>query len=134
MIFVDTNLLVRLATNDVAADRDAVAQLIEKNEIRIPKTVLLETEWVLRSRYRYSIGQVLGFFEYLGGLASVYLEDEESVRWAMAAAAMGIDFADAMHLSMAAHTNEQFYTFDRTLHRRASKLKGARVRLLRPKS
>ena len=134
MIFVDTNLLVRLATNDVPADRDAVAQLLERNETRIPKTVLLETEWVLRSRYRYSSEQVLAFFEYLAGLSSVYLEDEESVRWAMGAAATGIDFADAMHLAMAAAANEHFYTFDPTLHRKASRLKGASVRLLRQKA
>jgi predicted nucleic-acid-binding protein len=131
MVVVDTNLLIRLATCDVAADRDAVARLIEKHEIRIAKTILLEAEWVLRSRYAYSSAQVLAFFEYLAGLASVYLEDEDAVRWALGAAATDIDFADAMHLSAAATTGEHFYTFDKALHRKASRLEGASVRLLR---
>lgn len=131
MVVVDTNLLIRLATGDVAADRNAVIKLIEESEVRIPKTVLLEAEWVLRSRYAYSRIQVLAFFEYLAGLSSVYLEDEESVRWALGAAADGIDFADAMHLSMAVAAGEQFCTFDKALHRKASRLNGANVRLLR---
>ena len=131
MIVVDTNLLVRLATRDVPADGDAVARLIERRDTRIPKTVLLETEWVLRSRYAYSNVQVMSLFDYLAGLSSVHLEDEESVLWAMAAAATGVDFADAMNLSMAAADGEQFYTFDKGLQRKALGLKGARVRLLR---
>ena len=131
MIVVDTNLLVRLASRDVPADGDAVAKLLEAHETRVPKTVLLETEWVLRSRYAYSRAQVLAFFDYLAGLPSVYLEDDESVHWALAAAATGIDFADAMHLSMAAAAGEQFYTLDKVLLRKASRLKGASVRLLR---
>lgn len=130
MVVVDTNLLIRLATNDVAADRNAVIRLIESNEIRVPKTVLLEVEWVLRSRYAYSDDQVLAFFEYLADLPSVYLEDEESVRWAITAAATGIDFADAMHLSSAVTASEHFYTFDKPLFRKASRLKGALIRLL----
>ncbi len=47
MIAVDTNLLVRLATNDVPAERGAVVALLDRHEALIPKTVLLETEWVL---------------------------------------------------------------------------------------
>jgi hypothetical protein len=34
---------------------------------------------VLRSRYAFSSAQVLAFFEYLAGLVSVYLEDEDAV-------------------------------------------------------
>ncbi|MEP6547368.1 MAG: hypothetical protein ABJD53_07860 [Gammaproteobacteria bacterium] len=75
MLVVDTNLLIQLATCDVAADRDAVARLIGKTEIRVSKTVLLEAEWALRSRYEYSSTQVLAFFAYLAGLSSVYLEN-----------------------------------------------------------
>jgi predicted nucleic acid-binding protein len=75
MITVDTNLLVRLATNDVPVERKAVVALLERTEALIPKTVLLETEWVLRSRYGYVIAQVVEFFEYLSAFPSVTLED-----------------------------------------------------------
>jgi len=61
MIALDTNLLVRLATDDVPAERRAVVSLLERHETLIPKTVLLETEWVLRSRYGYAPGQIAEF-------------------------------------------------------------------------
>ena len=44
MIVLDTNLLVRLATNDAPKERGAVTDLLGENECRISKTVLLETE------------------------------------------------------------------------------------------
>ena len=131
MSVLDTNLLIRLATGDVPSDRDAVVKLIEGTEVRVPKTVLLEAEWVLRSRYGYVHAQVLAFFEYLAGLPTVNFEDEEAVRWAMGVAAGGLEFADALHLSLAAATGESFHTFDKALHRKAAKIKGVRVRLLR---
>lgn len=129
MIAVDTNLLVRLATNDVPVEREAVVALLERNEALIPKTVLLETEWVLRSRYGYVIAQVAEFFEYLSALPSVTLEDGEAVRWAVEAARRGIDFADALHLASAGGL--ALATLDRKLHRKASRIKGARVHLLK---
>jgi predicted nucleic acid-binding protein len=129
MIAVDTNLLVRLATNDVPAEREAVASLLERDEALIPKTVLLETEWVLRSRYGYVLSQVAEFFEYLSALPSVTLEDGEAVRWAVGAAGCGIDFADALHLASAGGL--ALVTLDRKLHRKAARIKGARVRLLK---
>jgi predicted nucleic-acid-binding protein len=130
MIVLDTNLLVRLATNDAPKERTMVADLLGKNECRISKTVLLETEWVLRSRYDYTAAQFADFADYLLALSSLSIEDESVVRWAVDAARSGIDFADAMHLAVAVASDESFYTFDKKLHRKASRLKGARVQLL----
>jgi hypothetical protein len=86
---------------DVIPIRAAVAELIENDATRISETALREAEWVLRSRHRYSSTQVMALFGYLAGLASVISEDEDSVRSAMAAAATGIDLADAMCSSVA---------------------------------
>ena len=51
MIAVDTNVLVRLLTGDDPAQTRRAADLFAQESILIPKTVLLETEWVLRYRY-----------------------------------------------------------------------------------
>jgi len=130
MIVLDTNLLIRLATNDAPAERTVVTELLGRHECRISKTVLLETEWVLRSRYDYSAVQFADFADYLLALKSLSIEDESVVRWAVDAARTGLDFADAMHLAVAAASDESFYTFDKKLHRKALRLKGARVHLL----
>jgi len=51
MIAVDTNLLVRLLTNDDPVEAKRALRVMESDDILIPKTVLLETEWVLRHGY-----------------------------------------------------------------------------------
>lgn len=129
MIALDTNLLVRRATDDVPAERRAVVSLLERHETLIPKTVLLETEWVLRSRYGYAPGQIAEFFEYLSALASMTFEDEEAVCWAVSAIRRGIDFADALHL--ASGGGLPLATLDQLLHRKASRMKDARVQLVK---
>jgi len=58
MAALDTNVLVRWLTDDDANQSAVVASLLEvaeKEEVRlfVPVTVILETEWVLRSRYRF---------------------------------------------------------------------------------
>ncbi len=127
MIAVDTNLLVRLATGDVPAEQGIATRLYERNDVLVLKTVLLETEWVLRSRYGYRSTDVCDFFEHLSGLATVVLEDERATLRAIAGARAGLDFADALHLA-SAHT-ATLYTLDRGLVRRMNKLPGAKARL-----
>ena len=54
MIAIDTNLLVRLLTNDEPQQAARAIQLFKSGaEIFIGKTVLLETAWVLRSVYEF---------------------------------------------------------------------------------
>ena len=130
MIVLDTDLLVSLATNDAPAERAAVTDILGKHECRVPKTVLLETEWVLRSRYGYATEQFADFADYLLALSSVSMEDESVVRWAVDAARKGIDFADSMHLAVAAASGETFFTFDKKLQRKASKFRGVRIQLI----
>ena len=83
MIAVDTNLLVRLATNDDAGAREAVVRLLDRSEVFVAKTVLLECEWVLRSRFDYPPAQVSRFLRYLLSLPQVQVEDEIAVLQAM---------------------------------------------------
>ena len=128
LIALDTNLLVRLATNDDFPARQAVSDLLERSEAFIAKTVLLECEWVLRSRFQYEPRDILEFFNFVASLPQVSFEDEAAVLKALRIYSQRVDFADAMHL--ASSGDREFVTMDAILARRASKL-GSSIRLLK---
>ena len=52
MLAIDTNIIVRLLTNDDPDQAAKAKSLIEGAEVFVATTVLLETEWVLRGAYR----------------------------------------------------------------------------------
>jgi len=127
VIAVDTNVLVRLLTADEPAQTARAAALFEREAVSIPKTVLLETEWVLRYSYRLDASAVLKGFRNLLGLPRVAVEDGSVVADALALYERGMDFADALHLCSARDASA-FATFDAGLKKRAGR--HARVRLL----
>jgi predicted nucleic-acid-binding protein len=53
VIAVDTNIVVRLLTQDYEQQYNKSLALFQEQEIFIPDTVLLETEWVLRFAYHF---------------------------------------------------------------------------------
>ena len=117
---VDTNVLVRLLTgDDVDQTRRAVA-LFKKETIFIPKTVLLETEWVLRRLYRLESKIVVGSFRKLSGLANVEIEQPMEVTLALQWCEEGMDFADALHL-VSSQSSRKFATFDEQLKKSSPK-------------
>jgi len=120
MIAVDTNVLVRFLVRDDAKQAARAAELIRGNEIWVSKTVLLETEWVLRSLYGFSPESLAGALRALVGLGTIFLEDEVAVAKALDWFKEGLDFADALHLASAG-TSKQFATFDRKVARQASR-------------
>ena len=93
-------------------------------------SVLLETAWVLKSRYLVPTDDVADALETL--LREPYIVAEatlavEAVDWYRA----GMDFADAIHLAGAASRCETLATFDSAFIRKA---KGkARCAVSRPK-
>ena len=97
MIAVDTNVLVRLLTDDEPEQAAAARRLFASEPIWIAKTVLLETGWVLRSLYGFDESAIRNAFAKLLGLKKVRAEGESSVAAALAIAAHGIELADAMH-------------------------------------
>jgi len=119
MIAVDTNVLVRFLVRDNAKQAARAAELIRGNEIWISKTVLLETEWVLRSLYGFSPERLAGALRALAGLGTIFLEDEAAVAKALDWFKEGLDFADALHLASAGNAT-RFATFDRKLARHVS--------------
>ena len=119
-VAVDTNVIVRLAAGDSPAEHRAVTAALADRPWRVLVTVLLEAEWVLRSRYGYSPTQFAGFVEWLDGNARIELAEADCVRAAIRHHRAGLDFADALHLAQVG--SAPFLTLDRKLLRRSAKL------------
>jgi predicted nucleic-acid-binding protein len=124
MIAADTNVVVRLVTNDDPRQSPRAAALFAREDIYLSKTVLLETEWVLRGAYRFKPAAIRTVFERLTALSSIVLEDRPAVLLALVWYARGLDFADALHVASSAAASE-FATFDRSLTARARKASAA---------
>ena len=82
MIALDTNILARyyvLDAADVESGRQhaqAVKALSGKDRFFVPKTVLLELEWVLRGFYDQPRDDILRVFDHLMAMPMVRVEDE----------------------------------------------------------
>lgn len=111
MIAVDTNVIVRLLTGDDARQPARARELFESETIWLAKTVVLETEWVLRRLHGFSGREVGEALAALIALPAVRCEDETAVVEALRCRENGMDFADALHLASAG-TAERFVTFD----------------------
>jgi len=129
MIAVDTNILIRVLTKDDPVQAKRAAQLIDNNDIFIAKTVILETEWVLRHAYAIDRNTIRQAFQKILGLPNVHVEDPKSLFRAMPWYEAGLDFADALHLASSIRA-ETFATFDRLMIQKASKLTS--VKLMTP--
>lgn len=122
MIAVDTNVLVRLLTNDDPVQSRSAARLFAEQEIFVPRTVLLEVEWVLRGAYELPRPAIHRAFERLLSVPSVTVEDAAGVARALTWFSDGMDLADALHTAGCVASVDAFYTFDKALARRARKL------------
>lgn len=121
MVAVDTNLVVRYITRDDLAQERKARSVFLQNRIFLPRTVLMETEWVLRFTYRYRPDQIADALTRLIENQGVEVEDDEGTRLALAAFKQGLDFADALHLVACGHV-ETFMTFDKPLQKSAARL------------
>jgi predicted nucleic-acid-binding protein len=119
MLAIDTNIIVRLLTNDDPDQAARARTLVAASDVFVATTVLLETEWVLRAAYHQSKNDVISALRAFAGLPTVTLEDPVRVEAALTLAAGGLDFADALHLA-GAEGCEAFITFDRRLPKSAS--------------
>ena len=129
MVAVDTNVLVRLLTRDEPAQASRAAGLFRSEEIWIGKTVLLETEWVLRSLYEFTAQQVSQALSALAGLPNVRLEDAAAAAQALQWQQRGLDFADALHLASKGKA-ASFASFDAKFAKSARRTWAGEVRLL----
>ena len=88
MIGIDTNVLVRFLVRDDETQFDKAVKLISRESARgetvfISQLVLLETEWVLRSRYALGKAEILNTLSGLLESVEVTIEDEASLKQAL---------------------------------------------------
>ncbi|MFO1433362.1 MAG: type II toxin-antitoxin system VapC family toxin [Candidatus Competibacteraceae bacterium] len=117
MIALDTNVLIRLIIFDDPAQSGIADNLIRNNQVFISKGVLMESEWVLRYRYKFQREQIVAFVQSVLDASNTLIEDELEVRSALEWYSLGADLADALHL--AACGTALMHTFDRDFCRRA---------------
>ena len=117
---VDTNVLVRALVQDDAAQARSATASLGSGTVYIPVTVILELEWILRSRYDYSSTLIADAIEKLAHLENAIVGERDAVIVAAQRLRLGWEFADALHHALASGCDE-FATFDRSLARRAKR-------------
>jgi len=120
VLAVDTNVVVRFLVCDDARQTQRASALFRSEDIWLPKTVLLETEWVLRRLYRLNGDRVLAALRALIGLPNVQVEDAAAVGRALEWTTLGLDFADALHWASRGESR-QFVSFDENLVKRSAR-------------
>jgi predicted nucleic-acid-binding protein len=102
MLGIDTNVLVRFLVRDDEAQFEKARKLIKRevaagSSVLVNQLVLLETEWVLRSRYSLAKNLIIQAISGLLDASDVRFEDEQVIEealfiWKDSAA----DFADCL--------------------------------------
>jgi predicted nucleic-acid-binding protein len=121
VLAVDTNIIVRLLTDDDPRQVAQARRLVQRESILIPKTVMLEAEWVLRRAYGFASSRIAAAFTDLLALPNIQCEDANTVEDAIQWMARGMDFADALHLA-SARSAGRLATFDRRLINQARRI------------
>ena len=88
MLGIDTNVLVRFLVRDDEAQFEKARKLIKREvsagrRIFVNQLVLMETEWVLRSRYGVKKVQIIDSISSLLDANDLQIEDEPSVEEAV---------------------------------------------------
>jgi predicted nucleic-acid-binding protein len=100
---LDTNILVRWIVDDDPRQVSRVQRLLEEAQeeeapLFVPSTVMLELEWVLRSRYEFDKATVLGAFNALLETQELEFQDEPALERALSFYRQSsADFADCLH-------------------------------------
>jgi predicted nucleic-acid-binding protein len=111
MIALDTNVVVRVLTRDDPTQAERAAAVMASGPLWLPKTVLVEIEWVLRKGYGFERAAVNQALTALVSLENLSVEDAPAMRRALHWHAVGLDLADAVHLA-SSEMAERFVTFD----------------------
>lgn len=126
VIAVDTNVVVRFIVADHPQQFEQSKALFKRGGVLITLSVLLESEWVLRSNFNFSRDSIADAFSMLVGLESVSFDPPELIERVIAAHRDGVDFADALHvLSAELAGAEKLATFDKDLGRRSARIQSS---------
>lgn len=121
---VDTNVLARALASDGSPQANLARQCLAENVIFVSDGVLLETEWVWRSRLKLDRSVISSLMSALISTTNVLFEDRGRLKKVILAHSEGMDLADAMHL-FAARDCEAMVTFDAAFIRRARNIESA---------
>ncbi len=110
---IDTNILARVIVRDDPLQAK-LAEAALQDLVFISLTVLMETVWLLTSRFRMSRGDIVQSLHDIFSLSTVVIEQEAHVNWALQRFHAGAGFADMIHLIANQHTSA-FLTFDKTM-------------------
>ena len=108
---VDTNILARFYLRDDAAQGRIAESVLSGGDVFLPKTVVLELEWVLRYVADQPRNRVVECLAHLITLPGITVEDRDEIEAAVGYCRKGIDFADALHLA-ASKSCSELLTFD----------------------
>ncbi len=127
MIAIDTNVLLRLLVddpNEKVQARLARQLLVKQGEAWVSAIVLVETLWVLQSRYKLAKNEIVEVIEKLLQHPKMHLENAFSVNEALTVYRdCNAGFADCSVLNSAKQKQLVLYTFDLKL----SRLHGAKL-------
>ena len=102
MLGIDTNVLVRFLVRDDESQFEKARKLIKREvatgrRVFVSQLVLLETEWVLRSRYNLSKIEIIAAISGLLDATDVQFEDEPAIEAALFVWRDSVaDFADCL--------------------------------------
>jgi predicted nucleic-acid-binding protein len=118
MIGLDTNVLIRFLVRDDEEQFERAQRLIRREAqagtpVLISHLVLLEAEWVLRSRYKLTKAEILGAFSDLMSAADLSFEDESAVEaglftWNNSSAQFADCLISARHRSLGCRATATF--------------------------
>lgn len=128
MVAVDTNVVVRLLTQDDEQQYNDSFKLFQEQDIFMPDTVILETEWVLRFAYNFKPDEICKAFRNLFGLPNVQLTNGSLMGQVLQWHEHGLDFADVLHLAQCQECSA-IYTFDSKFVKKAKELTTCKVQL-----
>ena len=118
MIVLDTNVLVRYLAQDDAKQSALASNLIEQSLSAadrgfISLVTLLETVWVMESRYDADAKAVHAILTDLVDTATLEVQDADAVRSALATYARGdVDLHDCLIVALAEQRRARVVTFD----------------------
>jgi predicted nucleic-acid-binding protein len=102
MLGIDTSVLVRFLVRDDEAQYGKASKLIKREidsgrGVFVSHLVLLETEWVLRSRYSLPKNEIVDVMAGLLSATDVLFEDEQTIEEALFIwKDLAADFADCL--------------------------------------
>lgn len=101
---VDTNIVARFILNDDPV-QSPKARAIIVDSVHVSLTVLLETAWLLGSRYRLPRPVVHAALSQFIDLPSVSVEKSDLTQWALERYERGADIADMIHIIASAEAS-----------------------------